>query len=106
DCSRQLVPFAGLNRQLPPPLRRQPVELRSPVVLRDSRFDRNPSSLDQPVQRRIQRSLLDLQHIVGVELDCLCNGVPVRRPQQQRTQNQQVQGPLQQLDPLFSRPPR
>src|SRR6266850_6017414 len=60
DRSRQLVPFARLHRQLPPPLGRQPVELCAPIVLRGALFDGNPLSLDQPVQRRIQRSLLDL----------------------------------------------
>src|SRR5882672_1416220 len=106
DRSRQLVPLACLHRQLPPSLDRQPVELCPPIVLRSALFDGNPPSLDQPVQRRIQRPLLDLQHIIRIELNSLGNGMPMRRPQSQRPQNQQVQVPLQQFNPflaLFSR---
>jgi len=61
------------------------------------------------VQRGSQRTLLYLQHFVGIQFNGLCNGVPVPRPQQQSTQNQQVQRALQQFDALalfFSRHPR
>src|SRR6267378_3236457 len=102
DRSRQLVPFAGLHRQLPPSFGRQPVELCSPIVLRHALFRRNPSALDQPVQRRIQRSLLDLQHIIRIELNSLGNGMPMRRPQSQRPQNQQVERSLQQFNPFLA----
>src|SRR6267378_716802 len=88
DRSRQLVPFARLHRQLPPSLGSQPVEFCSAIVLRHALFDRNPSALDQSVQRRIQRSLLDLPHIIRIELNSLGNGMPMRRPQSQCPQNQ------------------
>src|SRR5882762_1488030 len=101
DRSRQLVPFARLHRQLPPSLSRQPVELCPPIVLRDPLFNGNPPSLDQPMQRRVQRSLLHLQHIVRFELNRLGDGMPMRRPQPQRPQNQQVQSPLQQFNPFL-----
>ncbi len=87
DCSRQLVPLAGLDHQLPPALRRQPVKLRPPIVFRRTLLDRDPSPLDKPVQRGIERSLLHLQNIVGAELDCFRDGMAMRRPQQQRAQN-------------------
>jgi hypothetical protein len=55
---------------------------------------------------RRERAVFDLQDIIGVELDCLGDGVAVGRRQQQRAQNQQVQSTLQQLDAIglfFSR---
>src|SRR5882762_2373149 len=106
DRSRQPVPLARLHRQLPPSLGSQPVEFCSAIVLRHALFRRNPSALDQSVQRRIQRSLLDLQNIIRIELNSLGDSMPMRRPQPQRPQNQQVQRPLQQFNPfltLFSR---
>ena len=77
--SRQFVPLAGFHFQLFPAFPCQAVKLGPPVVLRSALFHRNPSPLDEPVQRRIQRSLLDLQHFVGVEFDCFGDGVAVRR---------------------------
>src|SRR2546430_1194259 len=98
DRSRQSVPLAGLHLQLLPALARQPVKLGAPVVLRSAFFHGNPSSLDKPVQRRIERALFHLQHFVRIEFDGLRDGVPVLRPQQKRPENQQVQRALQQLD--------
>ena len=60
--------------------------------------ERDPASLDQPVQRRIQRSLLDLQHVFRSALDGFGNRMPVRRPGPQRLQDQQVERALQELD--------
>jgi len=55
------------------------------------------TALDQPVERGVQRALLDLQDVVGSEFDGVGNGVAVRRSQPQRAENQQVQRPRQQL---------
>jgi hypothetical protein len=86
---------------LPPALGRQPVELRLAIVLGDAPFDRNPSPLDQSMQRWVQRALFDLQYIVRVEFNRLGDGVAVPRAQQQRAQNQQVQRALEQFNTLF-----
>ena len=101
DRSRQRVPLAGLKLQLPPALGCQPVELGPAIVFRGALLDRNPSALDKPVQRGIQRPLFDQQHIIGLELNGLCDSVTVRRPKQEGTQDQEVQGALQQLDALL-----
>src|SRR5690242_4582073 len=60
DCPRQLVPFAGFQFQSLPAFARQPVELGAPVVFRRALFHGNPSTFDEPVQRRIERALLHL----------------------------------------------
>src|SRR6185437_13882681 len=48
----------------------------------------------QPPQRRIQRPLPHLQHLLRHLLDALRNPEPVHRPQRQRLQDQQFQHPL------------
>ena len=84
DRSRQLVPLTRLDCKLPPALSRQLVELSPAIVLRGAVFERNPSPLNEPVERRVQRSLFDLQHIVGVEFDRFGDGVPMHWAPQQR----------------------
>ena len=49
----QLLPLTRFDSQLSPALRRQPVEIRLPVVFGCARFKINPSAFDQPVQGRI-----------------------------------------------------
>ena len=66
----------------------------------------DPSALDQPVQRRIERALLHLQHIVGRLLDRLGDGVAVRGSEEQGAENEEIERALQQLDAfavVFSR---
>ena len=59
---------------------------------------RDPAFAFEPVQRRIQRSMLHLQHVVRRPLNVLRDRVSVRRPGQERSQNEQIERPLQQLD--------
>jgi hypothetical protein len=103
DRPRQFVPFASFNRQLTHACGCQCVKLRPAIVFRGSRFDRDPSPLDQPVQRWIQRSLLHLKHLVRPEVDCLGDGVTVHGAETKGAENQQIQGALKQIDtsPLF-----
>jgi hypothetical protein len=49
---------------------------------------------------QLQRSVLDLQQVIRGSLDVLRNLVPGSGPKQQRTQDQHVLRPLQQLDPV------
>ena len=88
--------------ELPAPFGGEPVELGAAVVLGGALFGGDPAALDQPVQRRIERPLLDLQHVVRIALDGLGDGVAVRRPEQQRAQDQQVERALQQFDAVAS----
>ena len=77
------------------PLGREAIELRLAVVLRQSIFRPDPSAPDQAVQRGVQRPLLDLQDVVGVSLDGMGDGMPMRRPEEQGPQDQHVQRALQ-----------
>src|SRR5579864_1291085 len=101
DRAGEFVPFAGFERQLQPALGRQPVKFGAAIVLRSSLFDGNPAALDEAMQRGIERTLLDLQHFVGVEFDGLGDGVAVRRAEKERAENQEIESALQELDAAF-----
>src|SRR3954463_11818480 len=75
----QRVPLACFDLQLLAALGGEGVELGAAIILGDAFVEGDPSSLDQPVQGWIERSLLDLQHIVRSSLDRFGNGVPMRR---------------------------
>ena len=67
------------------------------------------ASLDQTMQRGIERPLLHLQHVVGRLLDGLRDRVAVRGAGEEGFENQEVERALQQLDALaglFGRHPR
>src|SRR5438128_9342595 len=109
DGSSQLVPPARLNLELLATLGGQVIELRAAVVLRRALIERNPTTLDQAVQRRIQRTLLHLQHMIRAVLDRFGNRMAVSRPEPECPENQQVQSALEQLNAVavsFSRHPR
>src|SRR5262249_57318245 len=58
---RHPVPLLLFALQPLLPIRRQPVILRFPLVLRFAPFGGNPALILQPVERRVQRTLLDLE---------------------------------------------
>ena len=100
DGVGQRVPLVGFDIQLPAAFGRQSVELGAAVVLRGSALERDPATLDQAVQRRIQRALLDEQHIVRSLLNRLRDGVSVRRAQAQGAKNQEIERALEERDRL------
>ena len=58
------------------------------------------------MQRRIERAVLYLQHVVGLMLDDVRDGVAVRGPANERLEDEQIERALQQftlqrLVPLF-----
>src|SRR5579863_918450 len=59
-----------------------------------------PSSL-QPMQSRIERSMLHLQEVIGGALDMLANLVPMRWPVEEGAQDQHVQRSLQKANALL-----
>ena len=76
---RHPVPFAGFDAELLAALRCEAIELGAPVVLRSPIFGDDPASLQQAMQRGIERSLLDLQHIgrgrsIALAIACPCAG--------------------------------
>jgi len=84
----------------------KPVKLGAAIVFGGAGFDGNPFALDEPVECRIEGALLNLQDVVGVELDGFGDGVAVGGPEEQSAQNEQVERALEQLDAidvLFSR---
>jgi hypothetical protein len=97
--SRPPVPRV-LDGELLPSFGGEAVELGAAVVLRQTLFRLNPPAPDQAVQCGVQRPLLDLKNVVGVSLDGVGDGVPVRRSQEQRPKDQHVEGTLQELDAL------
>src|SRR5438093_1693727 len=99
--SSQLVPPAGFDGELFATPGGQAVELGAPVVLGGPVVERNPSSFDQPMQRRVQGALLHLEHILGAALDGLGDCMAVSGSQPQRAEDQQVQRALQELDAVL-----
>src|SRR5580704_706840 len=97
DRVHHLCPAARLVLQLLSPERSQPVISRFAIIFRCAPERRDPLAILQAVQRRIKRAMLDLQHFVRAVLDYMGNRVPVRRPQHERLENQQVQRSLQQV---------
>src|SRR5262245_12856915 len=97
----QLVPLPDRSLQLFTPLGCEPVVLRSTIVLRRALFNGDPTSFDETMERRIERSLLDLQHVLGAAFDGLGDRVAVRRPGSKSPQDQQVEGALQELETFF-----
>src|SRR5579862_5777061 len=75
---------------------RDRVELRPAVVLRGPPLRRDPPLLQQPHQRRVHRSLVQLQHVPADLFDAPGNSKPMLPAQRmQRFQNHQIQRPLQ-----------
>src|ERR671937_302356 len=100
DSVSQLVPLARFDLELLAALRGQVIELRAPVVLRRAFIERNPTTLDQAVQRRIERALLHCEHMIRAVLDRFGNRMPVSRSSSEGPQNQQVQRALHQLSAI------
>jgi hypothetical protein len=57
----------------------------------------NPPALEEPVERRIERALLDVQLSFGTLLDGLGNRVAMTRTNAERVQYEHVQSALEQL---------
>ena len=87
----------GLRGQLAPARLRQRVKLRAAVVFRFTPLRSKPALLFQPVQRREQRSGLDVERASRELRDAPRDAQAVVRPQRQRAQDQQVESPLQEV---------
>jgi hypothetical protein len=61
--------------------------------------DKPPIAL-QAMQRRIQRTMLNLQHIVGGALNVPSDLTAMTRAKQQRSQDQHIERPLQEGDTI------
>src|SRR6476661_1193603 len=71
DGARKALPVLRLFRELPASLTGELIELRLPVVFGRTPFRRDQTLLFEPVQRRVERSLIHLQHVFRQLLDAL-----------------------------------
>ena len=98
--SHHLVPFRLLSRKLPPPRHRESVILGAAIGFRLLPFRCEPSLPFEPVQRRIQGAMLQLQGILGFSAEGLADSVAVLGAPLQCPKNQHVQSPLQDFNPI------
>src|SRR5271165_1741831 len=77
DGPRHPRPTFTFFTQLPAAQLGQRVVFGLPVVLARGPFGADPSGLFQPVQRRVERALIHLQHALGHLLDPLRNAAPM-----------------------------
>src|SRR5262245_19141580 len=79
---------------------RQPVVLCPAAIRGRFPLGRDPLSLKQPLQRRIQGAVVNIKLIVGLLLQETRNSICVVRPRLQAAEYQQFQRALQKLKPL------
>jgi len=96
DGACQRLPAGFLRRQVFAPVRCEAVvlEFTVPLLVQLPLPDHQPFALE-PMQRRIQRAVLDLQHLVGGLGEVLGNVVSVRGAELQRAQDEHVERALQ-----------
>src|SRR5438034_2627778 len=93
----QVLEFLPFDRELLTAGGRQRIEPRAAIVLRRTPLGLDPPLQQQPLQRRIERALADLQHIVGDGAQALCDPVAVLRIGGQGLQNQKVERARQKI---------
>src|SRR6185437_16386954 len=77
---RHLLPLRFLDRKLLPALFREPVVLELPVAARGCLpFRGDPAFSCQTVQRRIKRTVLHLEEVIGAALNVFADLVPMSR---------------------------
>src|SRR5688500_7706768 len=89
-----LVPPRRLFGELRAARRRQPVVARAAVVLRRPPEGGDPAAILEAMERRVERSVLDLQHVFGSLRDGVSDGVAVRRPDRQRLEDEEIERTL------------
>src|SRR2546429_7713163 len=72
----------------------------APVVLGDAPFALDPGGEQQPLQRRIERALADLQHVLRQDFQPLGDAVARRRAGDERPQDEQIERARQQIGRL------
>src|SRR5690606_29875895 len=91
ESGRKPAPALQLDAQRAPAARREPVIARTPAVVRRAPLARDQALLLQPLQRRIQRPLVHLQHALRNLLHALADPPPVHRGQGKGLQHEQVE---------------
>src|SRR5580765_2829442 len=85
------VPVTRFDDELLPSQGRQPVIFRPPPELRHFPLGFDPAAMLEPVQGRVQRTLVDLEHVLGNVLDSLGDRPTMERIPLQRAEDQQIQ---------------
>src|ERR1044071_131732 len=76
------------------------VESSAPVGLGDPPLGRDPAPALESLERRIERPLVDLEHVVGQELDALRDGPAVELLAGNGAHDEQVEGALDEIGGL------
>src|SRR6266852_6390145 len=97
------LPTGMFRREVPPARGGQAVKFCAPVICGSSPFGFDPSFLQEPLERRVERAVLDLENVLRGLLDELGDAVAMHRPPAKRAQDEQVQGSLQEIEPFVGR---
>ena len=79
-------------------LRREPAFTGAAVGFRHLPIGRDPALPLQPMQRRIERAVLDLQRVLGPDADRLSNAVAMLGAPLEHLKDEQVEGALHEFD--------
>src|SRR5258707_14290225 len=85
DGADQFVPAAGLRSELLPAGGCQPVIPCFAIVFRSAPEGRDPPTVFQPMQGGIKRAMFHFKDILGAALNCVRDGMSVRRTKLQRS---------------------
>src|SRR5215472_15961383 len=92
-------PVIGLPLKLPSPRSRQSIEAGTASQLGNTPLGLDPALVFETMKRRIQRTLVRLEHILRYLADSLGNCPPMHGTAGlQSAENEQVQGPLQKIE--------
>src|SRR3989442_2863485 len=92
------VPFRLRGRELSTPERREAIEPGPLTFVRQFPRGSYPTLCLETMERRIQRSCLDLKQVFGGALNVLGDRLAVSGPGKQRAEDEQVERALQQLN--------
>ena len=80
-----------------PPSGGERVELGAAVVLGESPLGGDPASILEAAQGGVERALLDRENVVGRVLDPAGDGVAMRGAGEERFENENAEGALEEL---------
>src|SRR5689334_10538789 len=90
DTGRERAPGLRFRHELVPPTLGQAIELRPPPEFRYRPIGDHPAPTLQPIERRVERALLDDDGVVARAFDRPRDAVTVTRPAGQGLQNQRI----------------
>src|SRR5437762_5888219 len=98
DRRGEPLPRCGFLLELFPSGFRQRVELRASLVFGDAPLRGDPTLVLETLERGIERSLLDQQHVVGELSNPPRDGPPVQRLEHERLEDEQIERALDEVD--------